>query len=121
MARAVAAVDSGQVVNPNGLANQIEGAIVQSMSWTLYESVAFDTTRITSVDWASYPVLRFSAVPDALDVHIINRPGLPFLGSGECGQGQAAAALANAVAEATGKRLRDLPLSRERIKAALRA
>jgi CO/xanthine dehydrogenase Mo-binding subunit len=121
MARAVAAVDSGQVVNPDGLANQIEGAILQSMSWTLYESVAFDATRITSVDWASYPVLRFSAVPDALDVHIINRPGLPFLGSGECGQGPAAAALGNAVAEATGKRLRDLPLSRERIKAALGA
>jgi CO/xanthine dehydrogenase Mo-binding subunit len=119
MARAVAAVDSGQVVNPNGLANQIEGAILQSMSWTLYESVTFDATRITSLDWASYPVLRFSAVPDALDIHIINQPGLPFLGSGECGQGPAAAALANAVAEATGKRLRDLPLSRERIKAAI--
>jgi CO/xanthine dehydrogenase Mo-binding subunit len=121
MVRAVAAVDSGQVVNPNGLANQIEGAIVQSMSWTLYESVTFDATRITSVDWASYPVLRFSAVPDALDIHIINRPGLPFLGSGECGQGPGAAALANAVAEAAGKRLRDLPLSRERIKAAIGA
>ncbi len=121
MVRAAAAVDSGQVVNPNGLANQIEGAVLQSMSWTLYESVTFDTTRITSLDWASYPVLRFSAVPDALDIHIINRPGQPFLGSGECGQGPAAAALANAIAQATGKRLRDLPLSRERIKEAIRA
>src|SRR5271155_1933425 len=80
MVRAVAAVDSGQVVNPDGIANQIEGAIMQSMSWTLYESVTFDDRRITSVDWATYPVLRFSAVPDAVEVHIINRPGQRFLG-----------------------------------------
>jgi CO/xanthine dehydrogenase Mo-binding subunit len=119
LVRAVAAVDSGQVVNPDGIANQIEGAILQSASWTLYESVTFDDRRITSLDWATYPVLRFSAVPDAMEVHIINRPGMPFLGSGEAGQGPAAAAVANAVADATGKRFRDLPLSRERIKAAI--
>jgi CO/xanthine dehydrogenase Mo-binding subunit len=119
--RAVAAVDSGQVVNLNGIANQIEGAILQSMSWTLYESVTFDDTRITSVDWATYPILRFSSVPDDVEVHIINRPGMPFLGSGEAGQGPAAAAVANAVADATGHRFRDLPLSRERIKAAIGA
>ena len=64
MVRAVAAVDSGQVVNPDGIANQIEGAILQSMSWTLYENVSFDDRRITSVDWATYPILRFSAVPE---------------------------------------------------------
>jgi CO/xanthine dehydrogenase Mo-binding subunit len=121
LVRAVAAVDAGQVVNPDGLANQIEGAIVQSTSWTLYERVTFDDTRITSVDWASYPMLRFSAVPDSIDVHIINRPGAPFLGSGETGQGPTAAALANALAHATGKRLRGLPLSRERIKEAIGA
>ena len=108
--RAVAAVDSGQVVNPDGLRNQIEGAIVQSTSWTLYEKVRFDDTRIRSVDWATYPILRFDAVPEKIDVHLIDRPGLPFLGSGECGQGPAAAAIANAVAHATGKRLRDIPL-----------
>jgi nicotinate dehydrogenase subunit B len=119
MVRAVAAVDAGQVVNPDGIANQIEGAILQSMSWTLYESVTFDERRITSVDWSTYPILRFSAVPDSVDVHIINRLGLPFLGSGEAGQGPAAAAVANAIADATGKRLRDLPLSSERIKAAI--
>src|SRR5437868_1711328 len=62
--RAVAAVDSGQVVNPDGLINQIEGAIVQSMSWTLYESVTFDDTRITSIDWQTYPILRFNSVPE---------------------------------------------------------
>src|SRR5206468_2519100 len=82
LVRAVAAVDSGQVVNPDGLINQIEGAILQSMSWTLYESVTFDDTRITSIDWQTYPILRFDAVPDRVDVHIINRPGQPFLGSG---------------------------------------
>jgi nicotinate dehydrogenase subunit B len=121
LVRAVAAVDSGQVVNPDGLTNQIEGAIVQSMSWTLYESVTFDATRITSVDWQTYPILRFDAVPDQIDVHIINRPGKPFLGSGETGQGPAAASIANAIANATGKRLRHLPLTRKRIKDAIDA
>jgi CO/xanthine dehydrogenase Mo-binding subunit len=121
LVRAVAAVDSGQVVNPDGLINQIEGAIVQSMSWTLYESVTFDDTRITSIDWQTYPILRFNAVPDSVEVHIINRPGQPFLGSGETGQGPAAASIANAIADATGKRLRDLPLTRKRIKDAIDA
>ncbi len=119
--RAVAAVDSGQVVNPDGLINQIEGAIVQSMSWTLYESVTFDDTRITSIDWQTYPILRFNSVPDSIEVHIINRPGQPFLGSGETGQGPAAASIANAIANATGRRLRDLPLTRKRIKDAIDA
>jgi CO/xanthine dehydrogenase Mo-binding subunit len=121
LVRVVAAVDSGQVVNPDGIVNQIEGAILQSMSWTLYENVTFDERRITSVDWASYPILRFSGVPDSVEVHLIDRPGLPFLGSGEAGQGPASAAIANAIADATGRRLRDLPLSRERIKAAIGA
>ncbi|MEA2346206.1 MAG: nicotinate dehydrogenase subunit [Thermoanaerobaculia bacterium] len=119
--RAVAAVDSGQVVNPDGLINQIEGAILQSMSWTLYESVTFDDTRITSIDWQTYPILRFNSVPDSVEVHIINRPGQPFLGSGETGQGPAAASIANAIADATGKRLRNLPLTRKRIKDAIDA
>jgi nicotinate dehydrogenase subunit B len=121
LVRAVAAVDSGQVVNPDGLTNQIEGAILQSMSWTLYEAVTFDDTRITSIDWQTYPVLRFDAVPDSVEVHIINRPGKPFLGSGETGQGPAAASIANAIANATGKRLRHLPLTRKRIKDAIEA
>jgi nicotinate dehydrogenase subunit B len=121
LVRAVAAVDSGQVVSPDGLTNQIEGAIMQSTSWTLYEAVTFDDTRITSIDWQTYPILRFDAVPEAIDVHIINRPGQPFLGSGETGQGPAAASLANAIANATGKRLRNLPLTRKRIKDAIDA
>ena len=121
LVRAVAAVDSGQVVNPDGLINQIEGAILQSMSWTLYEAVTFDDTRITSIDWQTYPILRFNSVPDSVTVHVINRPGQPFLGSGETGQGPAAASIANAIANATGKRLRDLPLTRKKIKDAIDA
>ena len=121
LVRAVAAVDSGQVVNPDGLTNQIEGAIVQSTSWTLYESVGFDESRITSIDWQTYPILRFDAVPDSIEVQIIDRPGLPFLGSGETAQGPAAASIANAIATATGKRLRNLPLTRKRIKDAIDA
>jgi nicotinate dehydrogenase subunit B len=112
LVRAVAAVDSGQVINPDGLRNQIEGAIVQSASWTLYEKVAFDDTRIRSTDWSTYPILRFDAVPESIDVHIVDRPGESYLGTGECAQGPAAAAIGNAVANATGRRMRDLPLNR---------
>ena len=110
LVRAVAAVDSGQVVNPDGLRNQIEGGILQSASWTLHEKVAFDRSRIRSHDWATYPILRFDGVPESLDVHIVDRPGDPYLGSGEAAQGPAAAAIGNAVANASGRRLRDLPL-----------
>ena len=117
--RAVAAIDSGEAVNPDGIRNQTEGGIIQSISWTLYESVSFDTTRVTSRDWSTYPILRFSNVPETIDVHIITRPGTPFLGTGEAAQGPTSAALANAVADATGVRIRDLPLSRARVKAAV--
>ncbi|HEX5867929.1 MAG TPA: molybdopterin cofactor-binding domain-containing protein [Beijerinckiaceae bacterium] len=117
--RAVAAADSGEVVNPDGIRSQIEGGILQAMSWTLYESVTFDETRVTSVDWASYPILRFDAVPDTIETHIIPRPGQPFLGTGEVSQGPTPAAIANAIADATGQRLRDLPFTRETVKAAI--
>jgi nicotinate dehydrogenase subunit B len=92
---------------------------VQSASWTLYESVAFDEGRITSIDWQTYPILRFSAVPDSIEVHLIDRPGQPFLGSGETAQGPAAASLANGLARAIGVRLRELPLTRQRIRNAI--
>ncbi len=108
--RVVAAVDSGQSVNPDGIRNQVEGAIVQAASWTLFEQVAFTPRRIVSRDWSSYPIARFNAVPESVEVHVIDRPGTPYLGTGECGQGPAAAAIANAVADATGVRLRDMPL-----------
>ncbi len=117
--RVVAAVDSGDAVNPDGIRNQIEGGIIQATSWTLFESVSFDESRITSRDWAGYPILRFSSVPDTIDVHVIDRPGEPFLGTGEVAQGPTSAAIANAVADATGVRIRDLPLSPRRLKTAL--
>ena len=117
--RAVAAVDSGEAVNPDGIKNQIEGGILQSASWTLYESVLFDRTRILSRDWGSYPMLRFTGVPDSVEVHVIDRPGTPFLGTGEAAQGPTAAAIANAVADAVGVRLRDIPLTAARVKAAI--
>lgn len=117
--RAVAAVDSGDPVNPDGIRNQIEGGIIQSLSWTLFEGVSHDRTRITSVDWSGYPILRFSSVPDRIEVHVVARPGQPFLGTGESAQGPAGAALANAVADATGVRLREAPFSPQRVKAAM--
>ena len=117
--RVVSAVDSGQAVNPDGIRNQIEGAIVQSASWTLYEMVTFSRTDITSRDWSSYPILRFPNAPASVAVHVIDRPGEKFLGAGEAGQGPAAAAIANAIADATGARLRDLPLTATRIKQAI--
>ena len=117
--RIVAAVDTGEIVNPDGVRNQIEGGILQSLSWTLYESVSFDDTRIRSTDWSTYRIMRFDAVPHSADVHLIDRPGQPFLGCGEAAQGPASAALANAIANATGKRIRDLPITPERIKDAV--
>jgi CO/xanthine dehydrogenase Mo-binding subunit len=116
--RAVCAVDGGEAVNPDGIRNQIEGGLLQSISWTTMEAVTFDENRITSRDWGSYPILRFSHVPRSVEVHLIDRPGQPFLGIGEAAQGPSAAALANAVADASGARIRELPLSRARVKAA---
>jgi CO/xanthine dehydrogenase Mo-binding subunit len=117
--RVVAAVDSGQPISPDGIRNQIEGAIVQSASWTLYESVRFDRQHVTSSDWSGYPIMRFPAAPASIEVHVIDRPGLPFLGTGEAGQGPTAAAIANAIKDATGQRLRDLPFRPATVKAAI--
>ncbi len=117
--RAVAAVDSGEAVNPDGIRNQVEGGILQSISWTLFEEVAFDTKHILSRDWSGYPILRFARVPHSVEVHVIDRPGQPFLGTGETAQGPSAACLANAVADATGVRIRELPLSPRRVKSAV--
>jgi CO/xanthine dehydrogenase Mo-binding subunit len=119
LGRIVAAVDSGMAVNPDGIKNQIEGSIIQSATWTILEEVTWGAQHITSRDWSSYPMLRFPSMPATVDVDIINRPGAPFLGTGEAGQGPASAAIANAVASATGKRFRQLPLSPDRLRAAL--
>ena len=116
--RAVAAVDAGQIVNPDGVVNQIEGGIIQSASWTLMEAVAFDRTRVTTVSWNDYPIMHFEDVPQ-VEVVLLNRPEERFLGVGEGAQGPAAAAIANAIANATGKRLRALPFVPAYVKQAL--
>lgn len=108
----VTAVDVGQIVSPDGLRNQVEGGIVQSASWTLYEKVAYDAGGIRSYDWSGYPILRFTQLPKRVDVHLLDQPGEPFLGAAEIVQGPMAAALGNAVANATGRRWLNLPLSR---------
>ncbi|MEQ1579546.1 MAG: molybdopterin cofactor-binding domain-containing protein [Steroidobacteraceae bacterium] len=112
------AADAGQIINPDGLANQMEGGVIQSTSWTLKESMSFTRERVTTHDWASYPILRFPEVP-RVTVELINRPGERSLGAGEGSQGPTVAAIANAFTHATGKRLRDLPLGPDRVKAAL--
>lgn len=116
--RLTVAVDVGRVVNPDGVRNQIEGGAVQSASWTLCERVRFDRRRVTSVDWESYPILRFAQVPE-VGVTIVDSPGEPSLGAGEAAQGPTAAAIANAVAAAVGVRVRDLPLTTEAVVAAI--
>lgn len=117
--RVIAAVDAGQPASPDGIRNQVEGGIVQSLSWTTREAVAFEPSRRTSFDWSGYPISRFSDVPDDVQVHVLPQPGLPFLGAGETAQGPTAAAFANAIADATGVRLRDMPLTPDKLKAAL--
>ena len=116
--RAVAAVDCGRTINPNGVSNQVEGGIVQAVSWVLKEQVRFDRTRITTRTWDDYPILRFSEAPP-VEVSIIDRPNEPSLGVGEAVAGPVAAAIANAVFDAIGLRVRDLPLTRERMLAAI--
>jgi len=116
--RAVSAVDAGQIVNPDGVVNQIEGGIIQSASWTLMEAVRYDRTRVTTRSWADYPIIHFEDAPQ-VEVVLLNRPEERFLGVGEGSQGPAAAAIANAIAHATGKRLRALPFAPERVRQAL--
>jgi CO/xanthine dehydrogenase Mo-binding subunit len=116
--RAVIAADAGQIINPDGLSNQLEGGFVQAASWTLKEQVSFDEGGILAKDWDSYPILRFPEVPQ-IKVLLINRPYTPILGSGEATQGPTPAAIANAVFNAAGIRLREIPFSPERVKEAL--
>jgi len=118
--RAVAANDSGQIINPTGITMQIEGGVIQSASWTLKEQVMFDRTRIQSADWSTYPILTFPEVPE-IAVELIDRPGQPYLGTGEASQGPTGAAIANAVFSAIGVRVRDLPLTPDRVKRAIQA
>jgi CO/xanthine dehydrogenase Mo-binding subunit len=116
--RAAAANDSGHMINPDGIANQIEGGVIQSISWTLKEEVKFDDTSVLSRDWASYPIITFTEVPP-VEVALIDRPGAPYLGTGEAAQGPAGAAVANAVFDATGARITRVPLTPDRVKEAI--
>lgn len=116
--RLVVAVDVGLVINPDGVVNQIEGGAIQAVSWTLKEAVKFNRNRITSTEWEQYPILRFSEVP-AVDVEIVSRPDQPAVGAGEAAQGPTAAAIGNALFDALGVRVRDLPLTPERISKAI--
>jgi nicotinate dehydrogenase subunit B len=110
--------DCGLMINPDCVKSQVEGNILQTLSRTLYEEVKFDRFRVTSVDWTSYPILAFPAAP-ALDIELINRSDQPPLGAGEAASTPVPAALANAIFDATGARLRDVPLTADKLKAAL--
>ena len=115
--RVVMAADLGLVVNPDGAKNQLEGGIIQAVSLTLKEQVSFDRRQITSRDWSAYPILTFTEVP-SIDIVLMQRSD-PSLGAGEGSLPPTSAALANAFAHATGRRLRELPMTPERVKAAL--
>lgn len=119
--RVNAVTDAGEQINPDGIRNQIEGAIVQALSWTTREMMPFDAAHRTAFDWSGYPISRFSNVPESLVVDIVPSRGLPFLGAGEAGQGPASAAFANAIADASNIRLREMPLSPAKLKAAIGA
>jgi len=114
------AVDCGLVINPDGLLNQVEGGIVYALSCALKERVRFDEGRVVSTDWETYPILKFSEVPE-IELKLIDRPDDAPLGAGEVSHGPVAASLANAVAHALGVRVRELPLDRETLVAALSA
>ena len=104
-----AVIDSGEVINIDGLKNQTEGGLIQSASWTIMEQIQFDAQHITSRDWFSYPIMRFNQVPE-VEVVVLDKPNEKAMGAGEAAQGPAAAALANAVYKACGQRIRHLPL-----------
>jgi nicotinate dehydrogenase subunit B len=114
------AVDVGLVINPEGVRNQIEGGAIQTVSWVLKEAVQFDNTRITSTTWETYPILKFSEVPK-VEVHLINRPDQKSVGAGEATHGPVAAAIANALFDATGVRVRDMPFTPDRLRQAAMA
>ena len=110
MPRAYAVADAGQIINPNGLANQIEGAVIQSTSWTLHEQVRFDKNAITSRDWVSYPILTMPEVLQ-VSVELIDRPNEKSLGRAKAARSDGCSAISNAFAHATGKRLREIPFT----------
>ena len=113
-----AAADIGEVISRDGALNQIEGGILQSMSWTLKEAARLEGSQVAAESWLDYPILKFSDVPN-LSVRLLEPPDEPPLGCGEISQGPTAAALGNAVRSALGVTVRDLPLTRDRVMQAL--
>ena len=111
--------DCGQIINPDGLRNQIEGNVVQTVSRTLLEELKFDRSRVTSVDWASYPILKFPEVPD-VEIKLIDRPTEKPWGAGEPTAAVVPAAIANAIYNATGARIRSVPFTPDKVRAALK-
>jgi nicotinate dehydrogenase subunit B len=107
------------IINPDGLKNQIEGNIIQGVSRSLMEEVKFDSTGIKTLDWSTYPILRFPDVPE-IDIVLINRPEMPALGGGEPSSAPIAAAIANAIFDAVGVRLREAPFTPERVLAGMK-
>lgn len=107
-----AVVDSGEIINPDGLKNQIEGGMIQSASWALKEEVKFDQNHITCLDWITYPILRYNEIPE-IEVELIEQSDEPPLGAGEASQGPATAAIVNAIYDATQVRIRQLPIQRQ--------
>jgi CO/xanthine dehydrogenase Mo-binding subunit len=116
--RVACAQDCGQIINPDGARGQVEGSILQTLSRVLMEEVMFDRERVVSVDWSSYPIMRFADVPQ-LEIALIDRPKEKPVGSGEAACSAVGAALGNAVFDAIGVRLRTVPFTPERVKAAM--
>jgi CO/xanthine dehydrogenase Mo-binding subunit len=113
--------DCGLIVNPDGVRNQIEGNVLQTLSRALLEEVRSNANGLQSTDWASYPILRFSDLPDDIAIKLIDRPTVRAVGAGEPAASPIFAALANAIFDATGARLRTVPFTPERLKLALAA
>jgi len=117
--RFTVAHDCGQIINPDGLRHTIEGNIVQGLSRTLWEEVKFDPEKVTSIDWTTYPILDITEAPETIDVVLINRPEIAPSGAGEPSTRPVAAAVANAIFDATGVRIRRVPFTPDRVRAAL--
>jgi nicotinate dehydrogenase subunit B len=114
------AADAGLVIAPDGARNQLEGGIIQGASFVMREQVKFEDGRVSTRTWEDYPILRFSDIPE-IEIEMIDNPNEPTLGLGEASVGPTGAAIANALARALGKRVRDLPLTRDKIMATLLA
>jgi CO/xanthine dehydrogenase Mo-binding subunit len=118
--RFTVAHDCGLVVNPLGLLRTIEGTVLMAASRALFEETTFDNNNVTSVDWDSYPILEMADAPEAIDVVLLNRPEDPPLGAAEPATGVVAPAIANAIFDATGQRLRRAPFTPDRVRGALK-